>query len=235
MRRFRVAIDCGDRATDAKVTMQFKGCVSTIKELQGPNPFLTPLVSPVIDPFLSPALLEAVAKHGVLRATNTFDFVSPFDKSGVLYHIGTAGGTRNWVNPHCTGDVTVSVSGEAPKHFFVCPDNTQNITEHNQRSKWISVDLGEGRLLVPNHYCLRGEACCHRDYLRNWELQGSVDGVSWKTLKSHINDRSMNSDLAEAHWPIECDDAGFRHFRVYSNQNRRVFCCGIELYGALTA
>ena len=37
-------------------------------------------------------------------------FTAPFDKNGVLFHIGTAGGTDIYQNPHLTGAVTASMS-----------------------------------------------------------------------------------------------------------------------------
>ena len=37
-------------------------------------------------------------------------FQSPFDENGVLHHIGTAGGQREYQNPHNTGDVVASMS-----------------------------------------------------------------------------------------------------------------------------
>ena len=36
-------------------------------------------------------------------------FQAPFDANGMLYHIGTAGGTCNYRNPHSAGAVVASM------------------------------------------------------------------------------------------------------------------------------
>ena len=40
----------------------------------------------------------------------SFRYVSDFDENGVLYYLGTGGGTRPWSNPHDSGDVVCSWS-----------------------------------------------------------------------------------------------------------------------------
>ncbi len=37
-------------------------------------------------------------------------YASDFDQNGLLYYIGSAGGTRAYVNPHVSGDVVVTWS-----------------------------------------------------------------------------------------------------------------------------
>ena len=38
------------------------------------------------------------------------EFEAPFDRNGVLYHIGTRGGTRELANPHLSGEVVAAMS-----------------------------------------------------------------------------------------------------------------------------
>ena len=47
-------------------------------------------------------------------------FTAPFDKNGVLYHIGTSGGTEPYQNPHLTGAVTASMSSIYKVHTTHC-------------------------------------------------------------------------------------------------------------------
>ena len=169
-----------------------------------------------------------------------------FPVTVVLHRIGTAGGQREYQNPHNTGDVVASVSSfglrcckraHIVQHTHAKPVN--NFTS-NQISPWMAVDLLDRRL-VPSHYALRsGNNNFHK--LRNWELQASNDGQDWTTLRVHADDRSLSDQpMSVAAWPI---DAGtipgrsFRHFRILqtgknSSGNNYLMCAGIELYGLL--
>ena len=90
-----------------------------------------------------------------------FTFQSNFDKNGVLYHIGTCGGTRVYQNPHTAGDVTVTWSS-------ICNGSVDMFVEHRQsdsvdpcttnvQNSWMQVDLG-ARTVRPTHYCLRNSS-----------------------------------------------------------------------------
>src|SRR5689334_12327348 len=75
------------------------------------------------------------------------------------------------------------------------------------------------------------------DALRNWTLQGSVDGKNWSLIKRHINDASLNAIFAVASFSIDCNQA-FRHFRILqtghnSSSNNFLSISGLELYGSL--
>ena len=117
----------------------------------------------------------------------------------------------------------------APVHNF-----TNNIPP-----SWLAVDLGEGRSLVVDHYCLRSDN--NSDYkLRSWELQGSLDGQTWQTLRAHQGDSSLSSQsMSTAAWPVDAGAQAFRHFRILqtganSSGSQHLMCAGIELYGVLT-
>jgi hypothetical protein len=166
-----------------------------------------------------------------------------FDQAGVLNHIGTAGGTRAWVNPCSSGDVSVAWSSveNGWQEQFVSKWDWQAEESYtlDQPNSWMRVDLGATRSLAVRHYALRHE--CHGDCaLRNWELQGAnaADGP-WTTLRRHDNDASI--DLKGgfvAAWPVE-GVAPFRFFRIHqhgrnSSDYDYLSCAGIELYGVLT-
>jgi hypothetical protein len=124
-------------------------------------------------------------------------------------------------------------------------DGKDNYTKDEPKS-WMSVDLGEGRSLAPDHYCLRHVYNDHGMFpqnfhaMRNWQLEGSNDGIHWDTLRSHANDTALDNDcVSEAAWPVHQDtNTAYRHFRILqtggnSAGNNLLICTGIELYGTL--
>ena len=172
-------------------------------------------------------------------------FSSPFDTNGVLYHIATDGGKRAYSNPHEAGLVKVSSSSH---DIGLCYDHCRfvqhtharpvyNFTRH-EANAWMAVDLGEGRALRANHYCLRSDRNVGDHKLRGWELQGS-NGQSWATLRQHADDASLGLEsMSVAAWPVEQGHDAYRHFRILqthlnSSGLNNLVCTGIELYGKL--
>ena len=167
-----------------------------------------------------------------------------FDNGGVLYHIGTEGGTSGWVNPHDAGRVVASWSGDkngAPKNIVNGPGPEHFMGNHtnNAANSWIAVDLGATRSLVVEHYALR-HSKGNANELRNWELQGAPapDGP-WTTLRRHDNDHTIkNGSPNAAAWPVE-GAAAFRAFRIHNHGKDNsgsdyLMCSGIEFWGVLT-
>ena len=121
------------------------------------------------------------------------------------------------------------------EHAHAAPvyNYTSNVPE-----SWLAVDLGEGRSLVVDHYCLRSDNIGLK--LRNWELQGSLDGQTWQTLRAHQGDASLSSQpMSTAAWPVGRCTQAFRHFRIQqegadSSGGHYLMCTGIELYGRAT-
>jgi hypothetical protein len=174
-------------------------------------------------------------------------FASPFDTNGVLFHLGTAGGTRAYQNPHTAGAVIASMSsislGEPP--LFVQHTHASPVSNHtiSVADSWMAVDLKAARL-VPNHYALRSTYYGGDHELRNWALQASNDNATWTTLRQHSSDASLGGQpMSVAAWPLDAAAVGgraFRHFRILqtgpnsSSGNNHLLCTGIELYGVLT-
>ena len=113
----------------------------------------------------------------------------------------------------------------------------------------MSVDLGAGRQLQINHYCVR-HGCGHAGYrLRSWRLEGSNDGTHWVVLREH-NPIAARTPLellppkgyAVQAWAVHGVRVAYRHFRLVqpellgganTNGNHVLCCSGMELYGQL--
>ena len=177
-------------------------------------------------------------RHGKVRE---FRFESAFDTNGILHHIGTRGGTTAYRNPHEAGWVVSSSSslGRGAVDRFVQHTHATGVHNYtnNRPQSWMAVDLGEGRVLVVDHYCLRSDQQNNAHKLCNWELQGSLDGQTWQTLRAHQDDTSLLPQaMSTAAWPVDAGAQAFRHFRVLqtglnSAKQNLLMCAGIELYG----
>jgi hypothetical protein len=180
----------------------------------------------------------------------THRFASPFDTNGVLFHLGTAGGTRAYQNPHAAGAVVASMSsihgdsstnGDPPR--FVEHRHASGVYNYTEgaANSWMAVDLKTARL-VPSHYALRSDIS-DSDTLRNWQLEASNNGRAWTVLRTHSSDASLDDKpMSVAAWPLDAEavaGCSFRHFRIVqtganSTGRNYLLCAGIELYGVLT-
>lgn len=119
-----------------------------------------------------------------------FVHTAPFDAKGVLHWIATAGGTKAYANPHeKPGGVVAEMSsvagrGSAPNRFVDHAQAGEYNGTTNSRKFWMSVDLGEGRQLAPDYYCLCHGANNGNHVLRNWRLEGSNDANEYRKTAS---------------------------------------------------
>jgi hypothetical protein len=166
----------------------------------------------------------------------------PFDENGVFYWIGTIGRKENYVNPSTRG-VNVSLSCKwypADSSMYVEHHPQHLVFDKNHPCSWIEIDLGEGRMLVPTQYCMRGYEKMKK-LLRSWELQAKREATSsWITLKSHHNDlklipRRSQSSCPVGSWNIDVVTDSYRYFRILQldQHSKGMECSGIELYGTL--
>ena len=165
----------------------------------------------------------------------------------MLFHLGTAGGTRAYQNPHAAGAVVASMSsvGSCDPPRFV--EHTHGSPVHNHTAdvadSWMAVDLKAARL-VPSHYALRSDQHSGSYKLRSWRLEASDDGQAWTILRAHSSDASLGDEpMSVAAWPLDAAAVAgrsFRHFRIVqagpnsSGQYNHLMCAGIELYGVVT-
>ena len=167
-----------------------------------------------------------------------------FGEGGVLHRLGTDHGRRAWVNPHTDGKVVAALSsvGSGDPRKFVGRSNDGNCYTASRPNSWMSVDLGEGRTVVPTHYCLRTDANGDSYVVRNWTLEGKAadPGADWQEVRRHDNDETMaKQHYAVGAWPVEAGGRAFRHFRIRqhgknaNDSDNCLTCCGFEVYGQL--
>eukprot|EP00729_Bicosta_minor_P006641 gene6641-biopygen28941 len=183
-----------------------------------------------------------------VSAGKRFAHTGAFDGNGVLHWIGSRCGTMEYANPHGKpGGVVAKMStvydgGCTPSRFVEhAPLNEGNLTNSTANS-WMSVDLGEGRHLAPDYYCLRHGYYNVNFRLVHWRLEGSNDDSAWTLLKTHANDQALPAQgYSTASWPVEAaaDGASYRYFRILQTGKNSIdedylVCAGIELYGLLT-
>lgn len=163
----------------------------------------------------------------------------PFNDNGVFHWIGTAGGHREYRNPHLTGDVQVTLSCKwypVNSSLYVEREPTKLVFDPNHPCSWIQIDLGEDRLLVPTHYALRGYEK-QQEILHSWEFQGKVDSSSpWVVLSSHHNDSHSMSvhEPPVGFWSVR-SSYPYRYFRILQldQECKGLACSSLELYGTL--
>ncbi|XP_051126591.1 BTB/POZ domain-containing protein At2g30600 [Andrographis paniculata] len=174
-------------------------------------------------------------------------YICDGDSNGVLYFVGTSYGEHQWVNPVLCKKVTITAS--SPLSRFTDPKVLvsrcyQGMSfagprlEDGRNTAWWMVDIGQGHQLMCNYYTLRQDGS--RSFIRDWSLQGSMDGHNWTNLRVHERDETICKPGQFASWPIIGPNAllPFRYFRVVLNapttDSTNPWCfstCFLELYG----
>nr|XP_049465855.1 E3 ubiquitin-protein ligase Ufd4 isoform X1 [Anopheles coluzzii]XP_049465856.1 E3 ubiquitin-protein ligase Ufd4 isoform X1 [Anopheles coluzzii]XP_049465858.1 E3 ubiquitin-protein ligase Ufd4 isoform X1 [Anopheles coluzzii] len=180
------------------------------------------------------------AKSGTMQFRHRHDF----DENGLIYYIGTNGRTLEWVNPAQYGLVTVTSSEGKQLPYGKLEDilsrDSVSVNCHTKDNKksWFAIDLGI--FILPTAYTLRHARGYGRSALRNWLFQMSKDGVSWVTLLTHTDDKSLAEPGSTCTWPIDCpadEQQGYRHVRIHQNgrnasgQTHYLSLSGFEIYG----
>mmetsp|Transcript_83299 Transcript_83299/g.130024 ORF Transcript_83299/g.130024 Transcript_83299/m.130024 type:complete len:472 (+) Transcript_83299:63-1478(+) len=162
---------------------------------------------------------------------------------GLFFHLGTAGGTREYINPCVDGIVTVTWSAACPGHSLqnfvglqhqACASYTSDCP-----NSWMQVDLGDSHRFIPKRYAIRDGMTARRpsnnNVLRNWNLEARCKQTEqWVVIRSHTNDNSLTANMVFS-WEVS-SDVGFRYFRLHqtglnSSGNRFLLCSGFELWG----
>ncbi|XP_055540059.1 E3 ubiquitin-protein ligase Ufd4 isoform X3 [Wyeomyia smithii] len=171
-----------------------------------------------------------------------------FDENGIVYYIGTNGKSTEWVNPAQYGLVTVTSSEGKQLPYGKLEDilsrDSVSVNCHTKDNKksWFAIDLG--MYVIPTAYTLRHARGYGRSALRNWMFQMSKDGISWVTMLTHTDDKSLAEPGSTCTWPIECsadEQQGYRHVRIHQNgrnasgQTHYLSLSGFEIYGKVTS
>ena len=112
-----------------------------------------------------------------------------------------------------------------------------------QLGSWWCVDLGENHRLVITHYALRHGKKDGDSILREWQLQGSIDGLIWTDLNTaeDANDPLQFRDPSPyftGRWTVNGEVRAFRYLRILqtgrnSSGKYGIYLSGLELYGTL--
>jgi hypothetical protein len=167
----------------------------------------------------------------------------PFRGDGGLFRwVGSNGGTTRYVNPHTTCKVIVTASslyGRTLEKFIqhTPPGGGEWNGTDDEPGSWVAVQLAVAVAL--KGYDLRhGGTSAQNHVLRNWNLEGSNNGVEWVVLHRHANDTSLAATgHSTASWEVDNPDGlAFSRFRIImtgpsSNGNHYLFMMGLELYG----
>jgi len=166
-----------------------------------------------------------------------FSYTSDFDQNGIIYYIGTRGGSQEFVNPADQGLIVVSRSSSEqgrPKDALSREPVAETYTRREPDS-WYMFDL-KNRRCIPSHYTIRHDL--ERGYyVRSWKVEASNDQQEWTVLKEHKNETAINGPGASATFAVNASGE-FRYFRLtQTGQNASgdlyFVISGFELYGQM--
>eukprot|EP01124_Arcella_intermedia_P004022 TRINITY_DN12271_c0_g1_i1.p1 TRINITY_DN12271_c0_g1~~TRINITY_DN12271_c0_g1_i1.p1 ORF type:complete len:238 (-),score=45.68 TRINITY_DN12271_c0_g1_i1:11-724(-) len=169
-----------------------------------------------------------------------FEYNPKQPKFGILSWLGTSWKTKKWENPYTLGMVKVTGSSiEKGTEKDLLDPQENELWTCDVPSSWFCIDLQQWSVL-PTSYTLRHGGNYVADSLRNWDLQGSVDGTSWTTLRRHHKDDSLNGKYSLCTWSIKRPPnvRPCRYFRIiqtgHNSSNRNFLVVSFfELYGEL--
>lgn len=115
------------------------------------------------------------------------------DNTGIIWYIGTDEGRSAYRNPvPARLGVTMSSSAGASQNSIADRNVRSGAVENSygrERNPWIALDFKGARVRVEKYFIAQE----HDHYLRNWRLEGSDDGMTWVTLRDHVNDATLTS------------------------------------------
>eukprot|EP01119_Soliformovum_irregulare_P010994 TRINITY_DN2720_c0_g1_i3.p1 TRINITY_DN2720_c0_g1~~TRINITY_DN2720_c0_g1_i3.p1 ORF type:complete len:200 (+),score=23.39 TRINITY_DN2720_c0_g1_i3:175-774(+) len=114
------------------------------------------------------------------------------DENGCFYWIGTNYGIEPYRNPACCGRVRVDATHAYPNFIGRRPFWVKNVGD--DPFSWYFVDIGPNRLMVPNCYTLTYGNDGEGWEPRNWKLEGSCNGVKFRTVESEHVETMGNTE-----------------------------------------
>lgn len=165
---------------------------------------------------------------------------------GIVHHCATEGGVALWSCPILSGAMATTRSSDCPWEMGAARsalgrESVRCGTYFRDGPGWQLFDFGRANRVAVNAYAVRHGQPNGRGRLRCWVLEGSVDGQSWSTLRSHEEDAALrDAPFATAMWAVEGAAAQIRSrfLRLTvtgpnSSGLRDLWICGFEVYGAL--
>lgn len=171
-----------------------------------------------------------------------FKFEHDMDENGLFFWIGSGMKTRPYENPGRSGLVRVNSSPLASQSvpcWASCGREVVRCVTEPKKSTFFEFDFSHlNMFLIPSAYSLRHYDSWDTEALRQWKLEGSIDGKKWKTLMSHKKDASLDHKGATHTWAIKGVTKSYNMFRVTQtgkNSNNHWYLClsGFEIYGTL--
>lgn len=157
-------------------------------------------------------------------ATRTFTHTAPMDENGLLYYLGTRGGTRAWKNPAEGSEAPVktwaaSVQSDSKPPSAICGREVVRCVSKPAENQWFAIDLGPHIRFTPTHYTLRHYISWETEALRHWIFQGSNEAdtskdSAWTTLMTHVDDKSLHQKGQAFTWQLPPIHEAYSKFRV---------------------
>jgi len=148
---------------------------------------------------------------------------------------------KTWKTPISTF-VTLTASSEPdPQNrplssVIATPSSGTYFYTNNIPSSWVMLTLTKSVQFCITHYAIKTRGDWDGYHLRNWVLEGSIDGKTWSTLSTHQNDSTLNMKGGIGKWVVSNTQNYFVQFRICQtgvNASRNNHLCfqNIEFYG----
>eukprot|EP01084_Bolivina_argentea_P046175 85012_1 len=137
---------------------------------------------------------EKKQEKDFVEVNDEFKYESDFDENGICYNLATNFKRKKWQNPAIANLIFVSSNQWNYEHQPIQHLLGRNVVDYCESlgfrslgSPWFIVDFTENICIKPTHYTLRcpGKGL---SYLRNWNFEGSRDGVNWILIRQHENE-----------------------------------------------
>jgi len=184
--------------------------------------------------------LKAAGPLPPFKDGQEFAYQSDFDECGVVYWIGSNGRRQEWRNPATSGLLKVTSSQLASQSMPVwaaCGRTPARCVTEPKKNTWFCFDFGQ-LFIIPTAYTLRHYDSWDTEAIRDWKLEGSIDGKKWKQLVVHKKDQSLDKKSATHTWPIKGVVKSYSMFKITQtgkNSNKHWYfpLSGFEIYGTV--
>jgi len=138
-------------------------------------------------------------------------------ENGLFYYLGmmNSDDKKTWKSP-LNRYVIITPSSDNNNNsttyplakIIATPSNGTMFATKDAADSWIQFTLTRPIQINVTHYAIKGRGDYDGWHLRNWKLEGSIDGKNWSLLSTHSNDTLVKQN-GIAKWKIN----------IYSPQN----------------